>query len=262
MGFHSLWIPDHVVTFAKYGPNYPYGDGDSKVGPHGWIDPLWALAAAATMTTTIRLGTGILILPQRNPVILAKEVVALDYMTDGRFNLGVGVGWSPEEYAALGVPWEGRGHRTDEYLKAMNVLWTDEVSTFEGDCVSFRDAVALPKPRQTPRPPVFIGGQTQPALRRAARLGDGWLSWMLQPEELSSKNAQLDDECQMADRNPEEVQRVHVTPYTGPDDFAKYLDAAAKAGADEVVAVPMVPTAALHDTMSEIARVMATETSA
>jgi probable F420-dependent oxidoreductase len=258
MGFHSLWTPDHVVTFAKYGANYPYGSGESGVGPHGWLDPLWVLAAAGAATRTLRLGTGIVIVPQRNPVILAKEIVALDHMTGGRLDFGVGVGWSPEEYAALGVPWEGRGRRMDEYLQAMNVLWTDDVSTFEGDFVSFRDAVALPKPRQAPHPPVLIGGQTRPALRRAARLGDGWLSWLLPPEELSATNAQLDQECQVAGRDPGEVRRVNVTPYAGRDEFAKYLDAAAEAGADEVVAVPMVPAAALRDTISEIADVMAT----
>jgi probable F420-dependent oxidoreductase len=257
MGFASLWLPDHVVVFEQYAPNYAYSpDGLPPYGPRqGWFDPLFGLAAMAATTSRIRLGTNILILPERNPVLLAKEVTALDHLSGGRVDLGVGLGWSPEEFAACGVPFERRGARCDEYIAAMTTLWTDEVATYAGEFVSFRDAVQLPKPVQSPRPPVLIGGQSNPALRRAARLGDGWSSWMLAPEDIAGTLDRLDAECEAAGRDPSSLRRIHTTFYPGAADFEQYLERAQKDGIDEVVVVPWVPDRDPFEVLAEIAEI-------
>jgi probable F420-dependent oxidoreductase len=163
-GFSSLWVGEHVVTFPSYRPNCPYSpDGHPPFLPRqGWYDPLFALAAAASTTTTLRLGTSILILPQRNPVVVAQEVVALDHPSRGRVRLGVGLGWSQEEYEACGVPWTRRGARFDEYIDAMTHLWQDELVTFEGEFVSSRDAVSLPKIFSSRGPPSSSAAKAVP----------------------------------------------------------------------------------------------------
>lgn len=255
MGFASLWLPDHVVVFESYAPNYSYSpDGLPPYGPRqGWFDPLFGLAAMAATTSRVRLGTNVLILPQRNPVLLAKEVAALDHLSGGRITLGVGLGWSPEESAALGVPFDRRGARGDDYIRAMTCLWTEEVATYEGEFVSFAGAVQLPKPVQRPRPPVIVGGQTPGALRRAARLGDGWTSWMLAPDAIADTLAGLDAACEQAGRDPASLRRMHTTFYPGPAAFEEYLDRAQKDGIDEVVVVPWVPDRDPFEVLAEIA---------
>jgi len=257
MGFASLWLPDHVVVFEQYAPNYSYNpDGLPPYGPRqGWFDPLFGLAAMAATTSRIRLGTNILILPERNPVILAKEIVALDHLSGGRVDLGVGLGWSPEEYAACGVPFDRRGDRCDEYIGAMNCLWTDEVATYQGTFVSFTGAVQLPKPVQQPRPPVIIGGQTPAALRRAARLGDGWSSWMLPPYDIADTLARLDAECEAAGRDPAGLRRIHTIFYPGAVDFEQFLERGQKDGVHEVIVVPWVPDRDPFEVLAEIAEI-------
>jgi probable F420-dependent oxidoreductase len=257
MGFASLWLPDHVVVFERYAPNYSYSpDGLPPFGPRqGWFDPLYGLAAMAATTEKVRLGTNALILPQRNPVLLAKEIAALDHLSGGRINLGVGLGWSPEEFAALGVPFERRGARADDYIKAMTTLWTDEVATYEGEFVTFSGAVQLPKPVQSPRPPVIIGGQSPAALRRAATLGDGWSSWMLPPEQINDTLARLDTECEKAGRDPSTLRRIHTTFYPGADAFAQFLEQGQKNGVHEVIVVPWVPDRDPFEVLAEIAKI-------
>jgi probable F420-dependent oxidoreductase len=257
MGFASLWLPDHVVVFEEYAPNYVYSpNGLPPYGPRqGWFDPLFGLAAMAATTTRIRLGTNILILPERNPVVLAKEVAALDHLSGGRIDLGVGLGWSPEEFAAVGVPYENRGARCDDSIRAMTCLWTDEVASYDGEFVSFSGAVQLPKPVQSPRPPIIIGGQSRAALRRAATLGDGWSSWMLPPDEIGDTLARLDAECDRAGRDPSSLRRIHTIFYPGAEDFGQFLERCQKNGVDEVVVVPWVPDRDPFEVLAEIAEI-------
>jgi probable F420-dependent oxidoreductase len=257
MGFDSLWLPDHVVVFEQYEPNYLYSpDGLPPFAPRqGWFDPLYGLAAMAATTERVRLGTNVLILPQRNPVLLAKEVAALDHLSGGRISLGVGVGWCPEEFAALGVPFERRGARADDYIKAITTLWTDEVATYEGEFVSFTNAVQLPKPVQSPRPPIIVGGQSPAALRRAATLGDGWTSWMLPSDALPETLAALDAACERAGRDPGTLRRIFTTFYPGADAFAQLLEQAQKQGVDEVVVVPLVPDRDPFEVLTEVAEI-------
>src|SRR5205823_1567015 len=133
----------------------------------------------------------VLLIGERNPLLTAREVATVDQFTGGRFMLGVGAGWSSEEYEALGVPWERRGARCDEYIEVMKLLWTQERASYKGEFCSFSDVAAFPKPARSPHPPVLVGGNTPPALRRAARFGDGWFGWNLSVDEVAAAMDQL-----------------------------------------------------------------------
>jgi probable F420-dependent oxidoreductase len=174
-GFESLWTVEHVVVPHGYTSTYPYArDGKMPGGEEFAIpDPLVWLTWVGAHTSTLRLGTGILVLPQRNPVVLAKEVATLDVMSGGRMLLGVGVGWLEEEFAVIGASFPDRGRRTDEYVEAMRALWSQDMASFSGETVSFREAILRPRPVNG-RVPVIIGGHTPAAARRAGRLGDGF----------------------------------------------------------------------------------------
>lgn len=176
LGFESIWTVEHVVVPAGFGSQYPYSkDGKLPGGEDVPIaDPLIWLAFVAAHTERIKLATGILILPQRNPLVLAKEVATLDVLSRGRMLLGVGVGWLKEEFDALGIPFDGRGRRTDEHIEALRVAWTQDEPTFHGDLVSFDAAKSWPKPVQPGGVPIVVGGHSPAAARRAGRLGDGF----------------------------------------------------------------------------------------
>jgi probable F420-dependent oxidoreductase len=174
-GFESVWAVEHVVVPKDYTSPYPYSrDGKMPGGSDFDIpDPLIWLTWVAAKTTTLKLGTGILILPQRNPVVLAKEVATLDVLSGGRVLLGVGIGWLEEEFEVIGVPFADRARRTEEYIEAMRALWSQDLPTFAGETVSFTDAISRPRPVDR-RVPVYIGGHSPAAARRAGRLGDGF----------------------------------------------------------------------------------------
>lgn len=174
-GFDSLVVIEHVVWPTHYESRYPYsptgrlpGDPSTKLP-----DPLIWMAFALAATSRLKCMTGILILPQRNPVVLAKELATLDHMSGGRLELGVGVGWLKEEFEALGVPWEKRGARTDEYIEAMRQLWAQDDASYDGKFVNFKGMSCNPKPVQG-RVPIHIGGHSEAAARRAAKYGDGF----------------------------------------------------------------------------------------
>lgn len=185
-GFDSLWTVEHVIFPDAYESAYPYSnDGKMPMGASTPLpDPLIWLTYLAAATSTIRLATGILILPQRNPLVLAKEVATLDQLSGGRVELGIGVGWLEEEFAALGVPWAERGARTDEYVAAMRALWASDHSAYHGRFVDFADVSSNPKPvRGTV--PFVIGGHSVAAAKRAGRLGDGFFPGKGSPAELA-----------------------------------------------------------------------------
>ncbi|QYG95080.1 LLM class F420-dependent oxidoreductase [Iamia sp. SCSIO 61187] len=175
VGFESLWTVEHVIYPDAYESEYPYDrSGKMVMAPETDLpDPLIWLTWVAAVTERIHLGTGILILPQRNPLVLAKEVATLDALAGGRVELGIGVGWLEEEFDALGVPFAGRGRRTDEYVGAMRALWDGDHASYEGETVSFRGASVNPKPPRG-RVPIHVGGHTETSARRAGRLGDGY----------------------------------------------------------------------------------------
>ncbi|MFI5002811.1 MAG: LLM class F420-dependent oxidoreductase [Reyranellales bacterium] len=174
-GFDSVFAVDHVVLPDSYDSTYPYSatgripGGSSVALP----DPLIWIASVMAVTTRLRFMTGVIILPQRNPFVLAKQVATLDHMSGGRFELGIGVGWLKEEFAALGVPFERRGKRSDEYIAAMRALWAKDGASFAGEFVNFHGVSCNPKPVARDVP-IIVGGHTEAAARRAGRLGNGF----------------------------------------------------------------------------------------
>ncbi len=186
-GFATLWAGEHLVMVDRPASRYPYSQDGAIAVPASadWLDPLVALSFAAAATRSITLATGVLLLPEHNAVMLAKQAASLDVLSGGRlslgfgFGVGVGVGWSREEFAALGIPFERHGARAAEYLHAMRVLWRDDVASFDGEFVSFSDVRVNPRPVRDRRIPVIVGGNSDAALRRVATMGDGWYGFNL-----------------------------------------------------------------------------------
>jgi len=236
-GIGTIWVGEHVVLFTEYESRYPYADDGRIPAPpgSGLLDPLVTLTYLAARTETVRLGTAMLLLPQRNPVYVAKEVATLDWLSGGRVDLGIGVGWLKEEFDALNTPWAQRGKRTDEYLEVLHTLWTDDVSSFTGETYQLPPCEMFPKPLQDPQPPVHIGGETPAALRRAAQHGQGWHTFNRSPAQLAEGLAELDTHLEAAGRSRADL-RITVCPYFNqmtPEDVEGY----AEAGADAVAAL-------------------------
>lgn len=180
-GFATLWAGEHVVMVDRSASRYPYSDDGQIAVPAtaDWIDPLIGLSFAAAATSTIGLATGVLLLPEHNPVLVAKQAATLDTLSGGRLTLGIGVGWSREEFDALGVPFERRAARTAEYAAAMRTLWRDDVASFDGEFVHFESIRVNPKPVAGNRIPIVLGGNSDAALRRVTAWGDGWYGFNL-----------------------------------------------------------------------------------
>ncbi|MCU1399253.1 MAG: hypothetical protein JWN62_2362, partial [Acidimicrobiales bacterium] len=193
-GFESLWVPEHVVLFDSYRSRYPYTpDGSVPIPPDlGLLDPFVALTYIAARTSTLRLGTGICLVGQRNPVYTAKQVADLDVLARGRVEFGVGLGWLREEYEVLDMPWERRGARVDDHLQVIKSLWTEAVSAHDGAYYRLPECRMYPKPAQSPHPPVHVGGESDAALRRAVVHGDGWFGMGHRHEALPGVAARLD----------------------------------------------------------------------
>jgi probable F420-dependent oxidoreductase len=200
LGFDSVWVSDHIILPRKVDSFYPYAaDGVATFRPdEDYYDPLATLNFLAGCTQKIRLGTHVLILPYRNPVVTAKMLSTLDVLSGGRVILGAGVGWMEEEFQALGLDtYAQRGAVTDEYIQLFKELWTKDEPEFQGEHYQLSGMGFMPKPVQKPHPPIWIGGHTNPAIRRAAEYGDGWMPIglrppaILEPEELAEKIARL-----------------------------------------------------------------------
>jgi probable F420-dependent oxidoreductase len=180
-GFATLWAGEHVVMVDSSASRYPYSE-DGVIGVPAqadWLDPMIALGFAAAASSRIGIATGVLLLPEHNPVVVAKQAASLDRLSGGRLTLGVGVGWSREEFAALRVPFEHRAARTAEYAAAMRTLWRDDVASFDGTFVGFDSIRVNPKPVRDHRIPIVVGGNSDAALRRVAAWGDGWYGFNL-----------------------------------------------------------------------------------
>jgi probable F420-dependent oxidoreductase len=207
-GFESIFTVEHVVVPAGYKSQYPYSrSGKMPGGEEVPIpDPLIPLAYAAAITSKLRLATGVIILPQRNPIYLAKEVATLDVLSNGRVMLGVGSGWLKEEFESVGVDFHARGARTDEAIQAMRSLWRDDTSSFEGKHFNFGPVKSYPKPVQKGGVPILIGGHSPAAVRRAARFGDGFFPAQGRPEQLKELLAMLKQECDKRGRRYEDIE--------------------------------------------------------
>lgn len=235
-GFESLWTVEHVVVPKGYESQYPYDpSGKMRGGEDSPIpDPLIWLSYLAAATSRIRLATGVVILPQRNPIVFAKEVATLDQMSAGRVELGIGVGWLEEEFDAIGVSFSDRGRRTDEHVAAMRALWTQDAATFHGEFVNFDECILRPRPTQ-PSVPIHVGGHSEAAAKRAGRLGDGFFP-------AAPTHAELDHlfklARQTASENGRDPDALEMTTggrgASGPNALAE-VQALADIGVDRVV---------------------------
>ena len=213
LGYDSVWVSEHLFH-ASYVAE--------RLGQRPYHEALTILSIIAAATTRVRLGTSVLVLPWHHPARLAKTLATIDQLSRGRVTLGVGVGAAPDEYQALGVPYEARGAITDETLQALLELWSGGTPDFQGQRYRFRDLPFSPKPAQKPHPPVWIGGNSRAALRRVTSLGDGWHPLSLSPAELAPKTEQLREALRNADRPDDLPIAVRVvlefldTPHARP----------------------------------------------
>jgi probable F420-dependent oxidoreductase len=217
VGVESLWTVEHVVIPVGYQSTYPY-DPSGKIPAPDQLplpDPLIALTWVAAVTKTLKLATGILILPQRHPLYVAKEVATLDLLSNGRVILGIGVGWLEEEFDALGIPFAERFARTAEMVRALRSLWADEPQAFSGRFFRWGKLESHPKPVQRPGVPIVVGGHTELAARRAARYGDGFFPGVADDEKLAWLLGVMRDECQKLGRDPGAIE---ITVIRGPTD--------------------------------------------
>jgi probable F420-dependent oxidoreductase len=200
VGFESLWVGDH--------PALPTGPDDPPPEPR--LEAVVALTSMAAVTTRVRLCFGVIVLPQRQPVLLARQLTSLDVLSKGRVTVGIGVGYVETELRALGASLADRGARTDEYLEAMRALWDEPVPSFEGRFVGFEGVIQRPRPVQRPHPPIVIGGETAAALRRAVRSGNGWYGWDLDLDRTAELLAALRAEAGKHER-PDHLGDLEIT---------------------------------------------------
>ncbi|SOX52808.1 TIGR03619 family F420-dependent LLM class oxidoreductase [Mycobacterium ahvazicum] len=239
-GFATLWAGEHVVMVDRSASTYPYSDDGVIAVPAqaDWLDPMIALAFAAAASSRINIATGVLLLPEHNPVVVAKQAASLDRLSGGRLTLGVGIGWSKEEFAALGVPFEHRAARTAEYVAAMRTVWRDDVASFGGKFVGFDSIRVNPKPVRGCRIPIMLGGNSDPALQRIASWGDGWYGFNLDDvaavRECIGKLSRL---CGQAGRDRAELRLAVALRSPRESD----VEALAELGVDELVVVATPP---------------------
>jgi probable F420-dependent oxidoreductase len=234
----------------QYRSKYPYSAGELPLPTDTpFADPFTTLAFAAACTNKIRIATGICLVPEHNPLVLAKTVATLDRLSGGRLILGVGIGWLAEEFQALGISFERRAQRTREYIDVMRKLWREPKSSHRGEFVSFPEVQSFPKPHnRTVR--VWFGGETPPALRRVGEYGDGWIGFNLSPEEAATKIGRIEQILKASGRKRSDVH-LAVSPYAKPvstDDLKRYRDA----GADEVVLLTLGAPSSVQETIQRM----------
>jgi probable F420-dependent oxidoreductase len=214
MGLDSIWMGEHVALFEKNTFGYPGSkDGRIPVPPGGgMLDITATFGFLAASTKKLRFGTGVALVPQRNPIYTAKEMVTLDWLSDGRLDFGIGVGWNKEEVEACGYKWEDRGARCDEFIEVMRRLWTEPVVDFKGKWVQFETLKLDPKPIQKPHIPIIIGGYADAAWRRAATYGAGWYGFNRDPAGTRDALAKLDAAFAKAGKKRAADFQIIITP--------------------------------------------------
>ncbi len=207
-GFHSLYVPEHVITFDDIQSPFPYTETGEIPGGQiiSAMDPLMVLGWLAGQTKTIRLTTSVCIIPQRHPVYTARHAADVDILSGGRLDFGVGIGWLKEEFDALHVPFNGRGARTVDYLHVIKALWSEGVSEHHGEYYDLPACVQTPKPIQRPGPPILMGGNSETAMRRTAQIADGWYPFRLSVAEVSEKLSILNDYLREEGRSPKNFE--------------------------------------------------------
>ncbi|MCB1747279.1 MAG: LLM class F420-dependent oxidoreductase [Gammaproteobacteria bacterium] len=236
-GYHSLWAPEHIVLLDRYAPKYPYTqDGVMPFATMevDLLDPFLALTYAAAVTRRIRLGTGICLVPERQPLIMAKEVASLDKLSAGRFDFGIGIGWLREEFDALQIPWARRAQRTRDYLAAMQACWTQGESSHHGEFAAFDAVRSYPKPVQRPHPPLIFGGESEAALKRVGEVGDGWWGVNVTVDTARQHLATIRGFAEAAGRDPAQLSYAISTGIGVPitlDEVKRFADI----GIDQVI---------------------------
>ena len=250
--YESVWTFEHVIVPIDYESKYPYNSsGKMGMPPEtNFVDPLIALTAVAAVTKDIRLGTGVNILSQVNPLYMAKQAASLDFVSNGRFMLGVGIGWLKEEFEALGVPYEKRGARFDDYVAGMRKVWSEEVVEHESDFISWHGFKSYPLPIQNPFP-VVMGGVKGKIFERTAQLGNGWFAPTGDPRELKTHLESLKIECDKIGRDVTEIEITCMWPGQGGRDFLEELTSV---GVGRVV-VPMMGAAEPTEHLQIIAEI-------
>ncbi len=228
VGVESVWTFEHVIVPVDYESKYPYAPS-GKMGAQpdtNFVDPLIALTAVAASTSKIRLGTGVNILSQANPLLLAKQAASLDWVSQGRFMLGVGIGWLREEFHAMGTPFERRGARFDDYVEAMKKVWAGGTVDHTSDFLDWQGFESHPLPVQKPHLPVIIGGSAGKVWQRIAKLGEGWFAPTAGVEQLEPMVEKLRSACVEAGRDPGEVEitAMWLSTQGGIDEVKRYRD--------------------------------------
>lgn len=224
LGYESVWTFEHVIVPVDYESKYPY-NSSGKMGAEPeapFVDPLIALTAIAARTETIRLGTGVNILSEVNPLLFAKQTASLDVLSGGRLLLGVGIGWLREEFDAMGVPFERRGARFDDYVQAMRKVWSGDVVEHQSEFLNWSNFKSYPVPAQSPLP-LIMGGNKGKIFERIARYGNGWFVPGSDPAEITSMLEQLRTVCEQEQRDPEEIEITVMWPGHGGKDAVGQL---------------------------------------
>jgi len=236
LGYESVWTFEHVIVPMDYASKYPYNDsGKMGAEPESpFVDPLIALTAIATATKSLRLGTGVNILSQANPLFMAKQAASLDALSGGRLMLGVGIGWLEEEFDAMGVPFERRGARFDDYVQAMRKVWSGDVVEHSSEFINWRNFKSYPLPAQSPLP-LIMGGNKGKIFERIARYGNGWFVPGTDVNEIKAMLDQMRKVCAQEQRDPSEIEITVMWPGVGGQ---AALDALAEIGVHRAV-VPL-----------------------
>ena len=228
LGFDSLWVPEHAIL--PVGAKTPWPGSAEGVVPKEYADiadPFVALGRASAVTTTLKLGTAIVLVPERNPLVLAKEVATLDMYSGGRFIMGIGAGWLREESEIMGVDFDHRWTQTKEAVLAMKELWTKTESEFHGKYYDFPPVYSFPRPVQRPHPPVLLGGMARNVFKRIAEWGDGWIPNRVTPEEVAAGRAKLDELATVAGRDPASIPISVFGQQPDPGLVERFFDAGA-----------------------------------
>ena len=232
LGFESLWLPEHGVMPVRVTTRYQ-GSADGTIPPSmsDIGDPFIGLARASGVTTRLKLGTGICLVPEHNPLLLAKEIATLDHLSDGRFLFGIGAGWLREETELMGGNFPHRWGQTREAIQVMKELWTKDEAEFHGEFYDFPPVRSAPKPHQKPHPPIFLGGAAKNVFKRVIAWGDGWLPIRVTPEDIKNAKATLGELAAAAGRDPHAIEITVYGEASDPDVLKRFEDA----GADRVI---------------------------
>ena len=250
-GFESIWLPEHPVMPVNPASRYP-GTPDGSIPPamSDLADPYIALARASAVTSAIKLGTGITLIPERNPLVLAGAISTLDRFSGGRFILGIGAGWLREETEIMGGDFDHRWTQTREAIAIMRALWTQDAAEYHGRYYDFPPVQCNPKPAQAGGPPVILGGNARNVFRRIARWGDGWMPTAATPEQIAAGRAAIDELAEAAGRDP---AAISITVFGTPPD-REIIARFAAAGANRaIIRLPDTTASAALDEIDRIA---------